>query len=351
MASIDLPQVNVADGQAQAFYRSLVDRVSTLRGVEASGAGGRTAFWRFNDNGDDTSSVVWRPFDAPAQGTWHRGGLVIGDLFRVVGARLVQGRFFEPEDHVPVRPGVAVVNGAYARAQFGGAALGQVVRVGLSREDYDTAVDVTIVGVVEPTWRNEDGARPTRTALYLPVPLTPDPSLTVYARTPHPEALAGELRQVVRQIDGRVPILDVATLAERSSRAYPESWLAQAAGALGVLALALAAFGLAGLMSYLVTLRAKEMAVRLALGASPGRVLHMVVMSGLRLSATGGAIGLPLALLVGQVVRVEFHEAPGIDLPSLIISVALLVTAAVAASALPALRASRLSPLALLKEQ
>lgn len=350
MASLDLRQVNIPDDDVRRFYEELVERASKLPDVDAAGAGGLTAFWRFNASGD-TSTVVWTADDAPDKGRWYPGGTVVGDLFQVAGARVWQGRTFTRDDHLAMRPQVAVVNRVFAETLFNGAALGQSVRLAPSRQDYLIAVDVTIVGVIEPTWTDDNGATPTRAAIYFPAPLTPDPSLTLYVRTRQPEAVAGQLRHVVRDIDSRVPFLDVATLAERSARAYPESWMAQAAGVLGVLALLLAAFGLAALVSYLVTLRSREIAVRMAIGARPGDVLRMVVMQAMRMAAAGGAIGIPGALIIGQFVRAEFHQALGVDLVLLTTMLMLLVGVAFAASAFPALRASRISPLALLKEQ
>jgi predicted permease len=349
MASFDLRQVNIPDHEAHPFYERLVDRASAIGGVEAVGAGGLTAFWRFNGGTDNV--MVWNPGDAPDRGTWHRSSTVIGDLFQVVGARVTQGRTFTRDDHLSARPRVAVVNRVFADAHFGPSAIGRSVRVATSRNSHAAGADVTIVGIIEPTWTNEDGAAPSRSAIYLPVPLTSDPRLTVYMRTRQPAMVAGKLRSLVNHIDPRVPLLDVSTLAERSSRAYPESWLSRAAGVLGGVGLALAAFGLAALVSCLVTLRAREIAIRMALGARPGEVLRMVVAQALRLSGAGGAVGIPLALIIGQFIRAEFHQALGIDMVPTTISLVLLVAAALGASAFPALRASRVSPLALLKEQ
>ncbi len=351
LASLDLRQVNIPDSEARQFYEQLVDRVSKMPEVDAAGAGGLTAFWWFNGRGADPSTTVWDPNDPPSEGESFPGGAVFGNPFQVAGARVSQGRTFTADDRLGVRPRVAVVNRSFADARLGGAPLGRILRIAPSKQAYAAATDVTIVGVIEPTWRNHDGDRPIRPAIFFPVPLTPDPSLTLYVRTRQPASVAGRLRDVVRQIDARVPILDVATLSERSLRAYPESWLSQAAGVLGAIALALAGFGLAALISYLVTLRAREIAVRMALGAHRSDVLRLVVVQALRLSLAGGAIGIPVAWAVGQFVRAEFHQAYGVDAVSTAVSLALLVAAALAASAFPALRASRVSPLALLKEQ
>jgi predicted permease len=349
MASIDLRQVNMPEDEGRRFYQQVVDRVSALGDVKAAGAGTLTAFWRFNGN-DDGSSMVWTLDEAPDKGRWSRSSVAMGDLFQVAGARMSQGRLFTRDEQTAARPRVAIVNRAFADQRLGGVAIGRRVRVGVSK-DYAAAIEVTIVGVIDPTWTDENGATPTRGAIYFPAALASEPRLVIYALTSNPAVVVTQLRDALRRVDGRVPLRDAATLVERTARAYPEGTLADATRALSIVAFALAGFGLAALVSYLVTIRSHEMAVRLALGARPAGLVHMVVRQALRLAMIGGRIGLPLAFIAGQVVRLEFHQAPGIDVPSTVTSLGLLVAVALAASALPAIRASRTSPLALLKEQ
>jgi predicted permease len=347
MASFDLGQLNVRESSTLAFYRELIDRLHRLPQVEAAGLAGQTAFWNFA-RGNTTESLVmaWPPNKRP---TTYMGGYAGGDLFRAVGLRVLQGRDFTPEDRAAARPRVAIVSRPLAEELFGPAALGQTVRVAMSRSDASAALDVRIVGIVEPSWDRSYSTKPTP-ALFVPVPLGHQPALTLYVRSRVPiGALAPILRDAVRQIDPRVPVINLATLRQRSDRATPEASLGRAVAVFGVVASALAAFGMYALFSYLVTMRKRELAVRMALGASASRTLRLVVRQAMTLAAIGAAVGSPAAVVVAIFINLEFHGMQGLDPMKLAGTVAMFAAVMLLASLVPAIRAARVDPISILK--
>jgi len=157
-------------------------------------------------------------------------------------------------------------------------------------------------------------------------------------------ALAQPLRRAVADLDPRLPVVveDMQEVAENAGFLLRLS--AQTLGALGLLALFLASVGIYGVMAYSVNQRRPELGLRMALGASPGGILAMVLRQGSRLAAAGALLGLAGAAVLGHRFADLLYRTAPLD-PVVFLSV-LLILAAVAllACALPALRASRLAP-------
>jgi ABC-type antimicrobial peptide transport system permease subunit len=156
----------------------------------------------------------------------------------------------------------------------------------------------------------------------------------------------------VAQIDPRVPILEMATLDQR----IPDitqiiRGLARAAAVLGVVALLLASVGLYGVTSYSVAMRTREIAVRMALGARADRVVAMVLRQALTVATVGAVLGGLIAIAAGVVIQAQLFGVPGLDVAALGGSAALLTAAMLLASFLPAWRAARLDPTAVLRQE
>jgi predicted permease len=357
MASFDLDQLRFTPEAAERFYATLVDRASSLPGVESAGLARSQAVWILRSN-DPASLIVWQPGAMAKEARVILGGYAGGDLFRAVGLAVLEGRAFVPEDRHGW-PRVAIVNDAYAK-QMPGPALGRTLHVGLVQrgghiDDGAFAVgrDVEIVGVIqsasEPRY-NVDGKPVPK--IYLPVPLQPEPALTLYLRTrTKAETVAAPLRDLVQAIDARVPILEIGSLAtwnERSMELAP--FLMRAATFMGLLALVLAATGLLAVASYAVAVRGREFAIRMALGSQPRGVLALVLREAMRLVLAGFVIGGGLALLVAKLLQTGFRGAQGLDTTAFARSTALLIVVMLLASAVPAIRASRVDPVTALKE-
>ena len=354
IASFDLKQLNFREAEAEAFYAQLLDRVSRVPGVQAAGLAPTRAVWTFNrGKGQDNSVVTWRPADPPRRGVVPLGGYAAGHLIEALGLHLLQGRTFTDDDRRSRLPQVAIVNRPFADQLLEGHALGATLRVAPRSQPDTAATEVRVVGIIEaaqePSYaRNPPYAVP---AIYLPVPLEPAYALALYVRAHESAAVAPLIRDVVRQVDLRVPILQLESLAQANERLLlAENTLARASAILGLIALFLASWGLYGVMSYIVTLRSREIAVRLALGARPKTMLRMVLSDAMTTAALGASIGGAAAVAIGRVIQAEVHAPGGVSPAAIAWPAGVLIAVMLVASAIPAVRAGRVSLLQLLKE-
>ncbi|HET9386989.1 MAG TPA: FtsX-like permease family protein, partial [Gemmatimonadales bacterium] len=357
LASFDLAQLRFSSGESNAFYAALLDRASKLPGVEAAGLSGRDLLWtsspiRFGNevflSGRD---LVWTSGpDEPRLTVCASAG---GDLFRALGLDVLQGRDFTPADRRNI-PEVAIVTERLASMMQGGA-LGRSLHVSGGFRAPET--DVRIVGIVESPVEiyGQDVA-----AIFFPSPFFPSPfqdgtARTLYVRTGGEAGpLAPALREIVAQIDPRVPLLELATLDQkiRSDEKFQGRRVLAGTGAvLGIVALLLASVGLYGVTSYSVAMRVREIAVRMALGARADRVIAMFLRQALALATIGSVLGGLVGIAAGLVIRTQVFGVAGVDLAALAGAAALLATAMLLASSLPALRAARLDPMAVLRQE
>jgi len=167
-----------------------------------------------------------------------------------------------------------------------------------------------------------------------------------------PLALAGAVREEIRQIDPEEPVSRVATLESQLTAAIARPRLqATLLGSMAALALALAGFGIYGVLSYAVSQDARSFGIRLALGARPADLTAMVLRGGLKLAGAGLIIGCAGALALTRVLRSLLFGVTPTDPPVFAAIAALLVVIAVAASIVPARRAARVDPSASLRQE
>lgn len=351
IARFDLGPLRLRTAEAEAFYRALLAGVSRMPGVEAAGVARHTSVWTFGHGAATASLTVWRSFDGPVEGRAIAGGFAGGGLFDAVGLRTLEGRGFVEADRRPW-PQVAVVNTTAAKA-LDGPPVGTVVRVAAGSGDFASSTEVRIVGVVEAAIepRLERGDTPAP-RLYLPSPIEPEPSLSLYARTTgEAAALAPSVRGLVGRLDPRVPIQEIGTLADFNERSYEtQLWLARAASVLGTIGLLLATAGLYGVSSYVVAMRSRELAIRMAVGAAPRTILAMMLRQSMQVAVIGLLAGGGAAVAASQWVQSEYHGILGIDAAVLGTSIALFILAMFVASAVPAARASRVDPVEYLRD-
>jgi putative ABC transport system permease protein len=350
IARFNLRPMEVAAGEAERFYRNLLDAASRLPGVEAAGVARHTSVWTFGQGSAPGSIVVWRPTDTPAEGRVTIGGYAGGELFQAVGVRVLAGRGFSNGDR-QARPQVAMVNETFARS-MGASALGSVLRVAPRGQGFVSSIEVRIVGVIDPVSEPRLTQDEPLASIYLPSPIEAEPALALYLRTrDRATMLAQPVRELVGQIDPFVPIVELGSLAEFNERSFgPQLWLARAAAFLGVIGLMLATAGLYGISSYVVAMRSREMAIRMAIGARPRRILAMVLGQSMRMAAIGLIVGGVTAAVVSRVIQAEYHGIQGIDGAAFGGATALFLAAMLLASAIPAVRASRLDPVEHLKD-
>jgi macrolide transport system ATP-binding/permease protein len=185
-----------------------------------------------------------------------------------------------------------------------------------------------------------------------PSPIQPGTARTLHVRAEGPAAaLAPAIRDLVAQLDPRVPILELGTLDQKIRADFLQRMLARGAALLGVVALLLASVGLYGVTSYSVAMHWREIAVRMALGARADLVVAMVLRQALAVAAIGSVLRGLLAIVAGLVIRLEVFGVAGVDVATLGGSAMSLAVAMCVASILPAWRGARLEPNAVLRQE
>ncbi len=328
----------VTHEQLVGFHRTLVDRVSRLPGVTAAGLITPPPF----DFGSSESEVVIDGQD----------GVIRTDSFLATpGARaaldipLKAGRFFSEDDRRDAPP-VALVDERFAKTYFGtGPALGRRIRLNRSTSWME------VVGVV--------GHIATRTLDYAGKPQIYTPlfasslhftALIVRTASPDPMTAIPAVRRIMRGMDPDLPLFNTAPMARQIAETAGGARL----GAFTFVALAaaawlLAAIGLAGVVGYSVTMRTKELGIRLALGARPGALVRGVVVYGTALTLLGVVVGLASGLAGARALSSLLVGVQPLDQRVLGGAALALLATGVAASYLPARRVSRVDPIAALK--
>lgn len=323
------------------FYTEVIEKVRTLPGIVSAAA---VKDPPLRGNGERNGFLIpGRPVpagqDPPSATTIH----VSDGYFRTIGARLVDGREFTPQDRFDA-PFVVVVNEAFARHFFPGTrAVGQRVLRG-------PTVPVEIVGVVNDI-RQVAMAEPPQPTMYIHNLQNSRVKTTIVARTQgDPLAMAAPIREAIWSLDPRQPITSIFTFDDSVSRALARPRLVTVLllsfGAVGLL---LGAVGIYGILTFLVQQRGSEIGVRIALGARPGAVAAAFVRRGLLLTAAGIAIGLAGAWLLTRYLATVLYGVGPTDPATFAAVVVLLLVAAGLASWLPARRAARIDPVATLR--
>jgi putative ABC transport system permease protein len=281
--------------------------------------------------------------------------LVSPGLFRTLGIPVRGGRDFSDRDDAAA-PRVAIVNEAFARLAWPGESAVGKRFLGPGDRGADGPVLREIVGVVGDT--REDGLREERRpAVYYPITqLSPSlwgavqNSMFVVARTGmDPRGITKTVQDVVTTIDRGLPVYSVRSMEERMAEMLATArFTTGLLATMGIVGLLLAVVGIYGVVGYVVSLRTREIGVRVALGASPARVVALVVRQGMRPVLIGVASGAVVAAAVTNVLASQLYGVGPTD-PITFVSVAAIVAAAaVLAAALPARRAARIDPVTVL---
>ena len=268
---------------------------------------------------------------------------VTPDYFRTIGAPLVRGRGFTEHDHDRAAR-VAIINEAAVRRWFKDRdPIGEQVEMSGVRQE--------IVGVVADI-RQRNAAQPILPQLFAPYAQRTTRTIRVVLRAAaDPIALAPSIRAEVRALDPNLAITEFTPLDQllSNSVARPRFYTALLALFAG-LALALAATGIFGVMSYTVAQRSREISIRMALGARAGQVLGMIVGRAVALAGCGAVLGIAGALAIGRVIQSQLYGVGILDPLTLTLVVAVLIGCAAAASFLPARRAAAMDPASVLRE-
>lgn len=350
LASIDPSLAGAGEQRAAEIQREALDRVRRLPGVEAAGLSSTMPFGDFHEG--ERVRRLGHERAEPVSATYR---IIGSDYFRSLGLTMVRGReFTDAEERSAGAPRVALVDAALARQVFGGDdPIGQSIVI-VPRAGEVAQEPFLVVGVAPPVLEEITDPAPAP-HLYVAAGRHPrgEMHLTVRAAQAGSEtALLQAVRQELRAASPQLAVLALTTM-----RAFHDSslalWALRAGGsmftALGGLALLLAVAGVYGVRAYVVAQRTREFGIRMALGADRRRVLWLVLREGLAVAAAGVLAGLPLALLAATAMARVMHRIGGIDPLVFTVAPLVLLTAALAASYLPARRATGTTPFAALR--
>ena len=345
--TVDLPATKYRDAAAmQDFHDRTLAALARTPATAAVGA------------------VNWRPLgEAQIEGTFTVEGqappefmvskpAVSPDYFRAMGIGLLRGRPFSEQDDARA-PRVAIVSRSVARRLWP-----TVDPVGqrIAMEDHPQAADwITVIGVVEDV-RQEQLTQGPVAAIYQPYrQVTGTYSLShmsFVARTDAaPRTYATAMRAALRDIDPDLPAQALAPLEELvAAQRLAPLFQARLLAAFSLLALALAAVGIYGLLAYAVVERTREIGIRMALGAATGRVIRMILARTLLLAGLGVVLGAGGALAVTRVLSSFLFDTSPTDPVTFCTVAALLLLVAVIAGLVPARRATRVNPVLTLRD-
>ena len=351
--NIPLPREAYLQGeQVRTFYKQLLDRASSLPGVESVGLS--------NDLPLHAREMVSIAIEGQVTGEAQTPqaicqSWVMGSYFQTMGIPLLEGRWFGPEDRLESQP-VAIVSLSTARKLWPGKdAVGKRVRWGVA------APWQTVVGVVGDVSAGPLSA-PLAPHVYrpynqLPAPfLAEDPfadwhAMNLALRTRmDPSSLTSAVVADVHILDPDLAVAGVQTMTEviRSSFASPEFNMALL-GALAALALVLSAIGVYGLLAHVVTRQAHEIGIRMALGAEPQHVFGLVLGRGARLIGAGAAFGLLAALGLTRLMKGLLYGVTALDPLTFVAVLFVLFFVGLLACYLPARRATKVDPMVALR--
>jgi predicted permease len=277
---------------------------------------------------------------------WADNALVSGEYFAAMGIPLVRGRTFGRED-TPAAPISAIVNASMARQLWpNGDALGKRVVwggrlltvVGIAGDVHIGALDSAINPTIYTSaYQVESGA--TMRAVFV-----------LRTNLGDPTQLAAAVRSAIWSVDPDVPVFDIRPMTDIVSRSLgTRRFAVTMLTSFAALALALAVLGLYGVLSYAVTQRTPELGVRLALGATPRRVLQLVMTDGLRLTAIGLLLGMLAGAAIARAMSGLLFGVGALDPASFLGAIVVLLIVAAVASFVPARRAARVDPMIALR--
>jgi hypothetical protein len=316
------------------LQRRAVEAIASLPGVE------RVSFARATPYSVGTATLDARKGGAGLGDPWFKAdwNAVSPGFFETLGASVRRGRAFSEFDTADA-PRVVVINESLAIRIFPGEdAVGRPLTIGASGEVS------TVIGVVPDLSLRRLGESP-RPQLYRPFDQAPSPRISILARSSRPAGLSALIRPAVAKAAPDLPLLESIALRDFASFSQAGVRLGSGAGlALGALGLALSAIGLFGLAAQTVAARVREVAIRMALGATSTDVLSLILGEGTRLSALGMILGLLGALGATPLLATLVPGASAMD--PLAFGGAAILVAAVTTLALvgPARRASRIAP-------
>jgi macrolide transport system ATP-binding/permease protein len=339
--SFDLGAQGYTEEHGRQFQQRVLERAASVPGVQSASmastvplfAGGfaRTVFLEGQDTSDRRA------------GRLVQISVVAPRYLETVGIPLMRGRTLAETDQ-PNTPIAVVVNEAMAKRFWP-----DQDPIGKRFKFFGQEFFTQVVGVAKDSKYNFIGEEATP-FIYQSTTQVYQPQVSLFVKAAQPPAVLGTVRNEVQQLDRNLPLTGVFTLTEIFDQAL---WAPQMAASLlavfAGLSLVLSVIGIYGVMAYAVTQRTRELGIRMALGASRGDVLRLVVMQGLRLTVMGVVFGLAASLAVTRLITSLLYSVSPTDVVTFTVVPLVLAAAALAASYLPALRATRIDPMVALR--
>jgi predicted permease len=340
LASVDLDMAGYSEATGLRFWNELIERVRQMPNVQAAsianvfpggfegiGLGGLTLPGRSSGPREEVP-ISWN--------------VVASGYFDTLRIPIIAGRDFNHADLGGAEL-VVIVSERLARAYWPDAsAIGRSL---VYQSPGRPPSSLVIVGVARELRSSSliDGVA--GSFVYLPVQQHYQPTMTIAARTTGGQRIAGDIRTLVASLDEKLPIVSARTLEDSAALGLvPQRVMASFSGSLGTVSVVLAAIGIYGLTSYSVARRTREIGIRIALGARPLNVVGMVIRQGLKLALIGSVIGLTLAAAAARLFVPFLFDVAPFDVATFAAAAAIVLGAGLAATYIPARRATAVDP-------
>jgi predicted permease len=339
VVALDPSLAGYSDAQTRSTYRSVLQNVRSLPGVARASLASIVPFGEMREG---------RGVALPSATSLVESNLTVvsSDYFETLGIPALRGRTFAAADDQP-QPGMApaVINDRLARRLFGDTPP-EGRPIVLRGETDETFV---VAGVVGSVMHDLFDREPTP-HLYLPYGVRFRAGMTLHvaaSRRANEASLLATVQRELRRMDAGLPIVSARTMTTHRDASLSR-WAVRASAAIfstfGALALVLATIGIYGLKAYEVARRKREIGIRMALGATHGEVMRLILRDGARTTAAGLTIGLLMALGIGRLMSTMLYQVSPFDPPTLATAATVLAGATLLAAYLPARRATRVAP-------
>ncbi len=340
------PSVYKSDEQQSVFYAAAEQELKNIPGVANAAFADALPF--SNNGGSSSFSIKSHPTGPNDPGPHGNIRSISPGYFQTLGIPLIRGRVFVPADRMKTDL-VAIVDEVLARQYWPGEdPVGQQINFG------GNSPWMTIVGIVAHAKSSSLESDTTEGFYYLPIAQEGVPMAGVMVQTQgtDPEGVATAMQAAIRRVDPGQPLYDLKTMEQRvDASLISRRFLVVLLSAFATIALLLAALGLYGVISYTVTLRTRELGIRMALGAGRREVLRLIVNKGMQLALLGLGAGLLTTLVAGRALSSFLYHVSLFNPLTLVITSALLLGTVFLASYLPARWAAGLDPLVALRDE
>ena len=347
LVSIDPRLGGYKPTELSSLYQQILDRVSMVPNVQSVSM----ATYSPLSGHQRSSSIVVPGLTLPSGDDPVVEDMLVGPKYaETLGVPLLRGRDIEIRD-TATGPRVAVVNETFVERYLKDQ--NPIGRTFTFDDETDQGAALEIVGVIGDV-KSQDTREPIVPAVYRPILQIQHQSayrVNIQVRTTgDPTAVTAAVRQMINQVDDKLPIFEVTTMDEQiSERLNQDRLIAQLVSFFGALALILACIGLYGVMAQAVARRTNEIGIRMALGAKGGNITWMVLRETLMMVVAGLVLGVPAALLSARLIASQLFGLSPTDPLTLAGAAMILTVVALLAGYIPARRASRVDPLTALR--